>query len=212
MWWWSEIQLPKKILHDRKVFFLKIHSWESSHLSICCCFYFLSLFSLVSFYTSSCWVFPLFKPQVVWDRGGACLAAGAAGKVFITAELEPSPLTPADFTLAALPYLPRALPPLASAPCPSLWSCLAWLSTSPVCWPAATSLPSLPRAPPISPTPHTPPSTAILQAVVGGLRETAHRDWQYRMLIRRSAALPTIFLPDMSLCLFIDSIVIGRML
>lgn len=70
----------------------------------------------------------------------------AAVKVFITAELEPSPLTPPDFTLAALPYLPRALPPLASAPCPSLWSCLAWLSTSPV-WPAATSHPSPPHAP-----------------------------------------------------------------
>lgn len=73
------------------------------------------------------------------------LSRGAV-KVFITAELEPSPLTPPDFTLAALPYLPRALPPLASAPCSSLWSCLAWLSTSPV-WPAATSHPSPPHAP-----------------------------------------------------------------
>lgn len=70
----------------------------------------------------------------------------SAVKVFISAELEPSPLTAPDFTLAALPYLPRALPPLASAPCPSLWSCLAWLSTSPV-WPAATSHPSPPCAP-----------------------------------------------------------------
>lgn len=74
-------------------------------------------------------------------------------QVFITSscrrrfaiELEPSSLTLPDFTVAAssLPVPPPSSPPLPSAPCLSLWSCLPWLSTSPV-WPSATSLPSLP--------------------------------------------------------------------
>lgn len=63
-------------------------------------------------------------------------------------ELEHSYLTPPDFTVAASSP-PMSSPPSPSAPCLSLWSCLSWLSTSPV-WPSATSLPSLPL-----PLPHS---------------------------------------------------------
>lgn len=63
--------------------------------------------------------------------------------------------------------------------------CLLWLSVSPV-WPSTTSPPSLP---PI------PSCAAILHCWVGGLRETDYGDPRYRMLIRPSAALPTIFAP-----------------
>lgn len=60
------------------------------------------------------WTWTQF-PHTAWFHGGS---------------LEPS---------SSSPVLP--LPP--SAPCLSLWSCLPWLSASPV-WPSATSLPSLP--------------------------------------------------------------------
>lgn len=57
-----------------------------------------------------------------------------------------------------------------------------------------------------------PSCAAILHFWVGGLQETAYGDSQYRMLIRPSAALPTIFLLDMSFCFVVDSIIIATFL
>lgn len=138
---------------------------------------------------------------------GLCLSQAGFFRrhfVFITStrrrgfavELEPSPLAPPDFTVAA------SSPPAPPPPQHHARLCEA-------------VFPDFPHPPsgPLQPLFHLcplPSLAAILHFRVRGLRETACGDSQYRMLIRPSAALPTIFLPDMSFCFVIDSIIIRR--
>lgn len=108
-------------------------------------------------------------------------------------ELEPSSLTPPDFTVAA------------SSP-PPLSTVLLFVELSSLTF----RIPRLALCNLSSISAPLPSRAAILHFWVGGLQETAHGDSQYRMLIRPSATLPTIFLPDMSFCFVIDSIIIRR--